>query len=188
MPGKNGRRNHVLTVMEVNVVGEETQMSLALQQPAPLHRVRVRTPGKHIVAFCAAALAMVAGAIYVAGVLASRESGKPAARAAAMTKVSPEGVALGEFLVDLAPDRTGRAAYMRLALTVRGDAEAAAGLKAREAEARERIAFLLRGLSADDLVGEEGMTLVKREALRRINLVIAPAEAEDVAITDMIVQ
>jgi len=71
---------------------------------------------------------------------------------------------------------------------VRADGAAATALEVREAEARERIAFLLRGLSADDLAGEEGLTLLKRELLRRINLVIAPAAAEDVAITDLIVQ
>lgn len=161
-------------------------MSLALQ-PVGLHRVRVRTPGKHIVAFGAAALAMIAGAVYVAGGLSARESAELAAAAAPPNTVAG-AVALSEFLVDLAPDRAGRVAYMRLAVTVRAGSEAEAALRAREAEVRERFAFLLRGLSADDLSSDEGLELLKAELLRRVNVTIAPAVAEEVAITDMIVQ
>lgn len=187
MPGKKSRRNHVLTVIGINGVGEENLMTLALSPSVGLHRVRVRTPGKHIVAFCAAALVMIAGAIHVARMLGA-ESASESAAASSPARSSLSPVALDDFLVDLAPNSAGRVAYARLSVAVHASTDAAAALKARETEARERITFLLRGVSADDLVGEEGLTLLKDELRRRINLVIAPAEAEEVAITDLIVQ
>jgi flagellar FliL protein len=153
-------------------------------------RVRVRTPGKHIVAFAGAALLMTAGTIGIVKFAPrpSSAAAAPAPNPAGSPSEATRSRALSEFLVDLAPDETGRAAYLRLAASVSAGAEAATAVRSHEEEIRERIAFLLRGLSADDLEGAEGMSLLKEEMLRRVNLVIAPAAAEDVTITDIVVQ
>lgn len=146
-------------------------------------RARVRRPGKHIVLFAAAALAVMG-----AGVLGFRQSSPESAVREAASATVP----LGEFLVDLSPDRTGRIAYLKLSASVALPAArakpAAARLEAERAIVRERIAFLLRGLTPEDLAGAEGMQRLKTEMLRRINLAIAPERAEDVVILDMIVQ
>ncbi|MEQ1931756.1 MAG: flagellar basal body-associated FliL family protein [Parvularculaceae bacterium] len=161
-------------------------MSVALEAGS-LGRVRVRTPGKHIAAFAGAALIMIAGTVYLARPQSDRDE---APRVAALSAPAKGGgsLALPEFLVDLAPDAAGRAAYMRLAVSIEADAAAASVIERRLSEIRERIAFLLRGLSADDLKGEEGMRLLKSEILRRVNLVIAPETAGEAVITDIIVQ
>jgi flagellar FliL protein len=110
----------------------------------------------------------------------------------ATIEATPQAVTLKEFLVDLAPDRTGRVAYMRLQASIKAEpgatAEFARAVDARRDEISERLAFLFRGLSADDFEGEEGMSRVKAEMLRRVNLVIAPASASEVVITDLIIQ
>lgn len=149
-------------------------------------RVRVRTPGKHIVAFATAAAVMVAGTVALVNAVGGREA--PVAATAAAVETGGDTVALGEFLVDLAPDRTGRAAYLKLGASASAGGVSAREIERRQDEIRERLTFLLRGLSRDDIAGEEGMRLLKEEMLRRVNLVIAPQAVADVTITDIIVQ
>lgn len=165
----------------------------AFQTDAPpaRARVRVRTPGKHIVMFLTAAGVIVAAASH----FANAPEGSAAAGAPPATKEASRvggDFAIPEFLVDLAPDRDGRAAYLRLAAVVRAAPEGAEAVAARiaerEAEISERVTFLLRGLSADDFDGEERLARVKAELLRRVNLVIAPARADDVLIADLVIQ
>ncbi len=152
-------------------------------------RVRVRTPGKHIVMFVAGAGLLVAAASV--GVSVVDHGAEQSAETVTSAAAAQNTIALREFLVDLAPDRHGRTAYLRLNAIVsfRGEGSAAAALfNLRRAEVEERIAFLLRGLSREDFEGEEGMARVKSELLRRVNLVIAPESAADVLIADLVIQ
>jgi flagellar FliL protein len=148
-------------------------------------RRRVRMPGKHIVAAAAVLVAVFAGF----GILKDRRGTD------AMSASADHGalvIPLDEFLVDLAPDAGGRIAYLKLVAAVRTPAARGARVAARieeeRAAVRERIGFLLRGLSPEDFRGADGMARVKKEMLRRVNLVIAPDAVEDVVITDLVIQ
>lgn len=149
-------------------------------------RPRVRTPGKHIVLFLTAAAVIVAAAINLikaAPTDAIRGAGLGFAR-----NVS-EPVTLDPFLVDLAPDRSGRISYVKLAAVIEpGDSADSATLKAAQPQISERITFLLRAATPEDFAGAEGMARMKMEILRRVNLVIAPQEARDVIITELVIQ
>lgn len=160
---------------------------------APLRR-RVRTPGKHIVAFVAGVGLVVAGAT---SMLSSGNYALPTLRGA-VDPLSPVKVGrdtfvpLEEFLVDLAPDPSGRTHYARLSVSIALSGPAAARVAERIEAARpelgERLVFLLRSLRPDDFEGAEGMALVKAEMLRRVNLVIAPETARDVVISNLVIQ
>jgi flagellar basal body-associated protein FliL len=153
--------------------------------PTP-ERVRVRTPGKHIVLFVAAALA-VAGA----GLNFMNSADAPSARPPRIVAGKTQRLPLDAFLVDLAPDRSGRTAYLKLEAVVEfasSDTAGAARMQQETAAVRERLSFLLRGLTPDDFAGADGMARVKTEMLRRVNLVIAPEKAADVVITDLVIQ
>jgi flagellar basal body-associated protein FliL len=173
------------------LVSADSMSSLELSTPV---RLRVRTPGKHIVLFVFGIASLVAAVV----IIASRKPENAAAgvRSASTVAVAPVlgGAAiieLDEFLVDLSPDRTGRIAYLRLRAAVRAasgeSAAAAEAIDVRRAELKERLSTLLRGLTADDFSGEEGLERVKREMLRRVQLVIGPI-ASEVIVTDIIVQ
>lgn len=150
-------------------------------------RVRVRTPGKHIVMFVTAAVVIVAAAINLTK--SSPQSRVFNDRQSQAAQSGGKAVALNDFLVDLAPDRNGRVAYLRLSAVVMADSnDAAAAIDANRVAIAERLTFLLRGLSPEDFAGSDGMTLVKDEMRRRVNLVIAPARARDVVISDLIIQ
>lgn len=162
-----------------------------METTAPPAHARVRTPGKHIVMFLTAAVVVVAAAVNLVDASNKSKPGAVATAPGAAASVAGE-FAIPEFLVDLSPDRSGRDAYLRLIAVVRaapGATDAVEqSLKANEAAVSERITFLLRGLSADDFDGEEKLQRVKKEILRRVNLVIAPARAEDVVIAELTVQ
>ena len=165
-------------------------MNLVQKQTSDLSRLRVRTPGKHIVAFAAAALLMVAATLSLARLArpnGAEPTGPPPA-SADLAPIEASRVVLPEILVDLAPDRNGRVAYLRLVATVRAGRAALDAIEARGAEIRERLSFLFRGLSAEDLSDEERLRLAKTEMLRRINLVIAPLKADEVIVSEIVVQ
>lgn len=165
-------------------------MSEATASPKP---IRVRTPGKHMVVFGAVAAAMVAAAFNVVGDARNPDI-SPTGTSAPVSARSrdSESIPLKEFLVDLSPDRTGRAAYLRLTASAQAAPatadSVAAALRNRQAEIDERLSFLFRGLSSDDFAGEDGMARVKAEMLRRVNIVIAPDAVADIVITDLIIQ
>lgn len=153
-------------------------------------RVRVRTPGKYIVMSVAAALIVIFGAM---SVLRSFDGATaPSADGAAAATGPTNAVQLPEFLVDLAPDSSGRISYIRLSASVLVPAKygerGAERVTAATPEISERINFLLRGLKPEDFAGEAGMARVKTELLRRVNLVIAPDQAQDVIISDIVIQ
>lgn len=168
-------------------------MSVTSAIDTPLRR-RVRTPGKHIVAFVAGAMLVVAGA---ASILKSTDYSLATLRGAdsalAPVRVGPITYApLDEFLVDLSPDYSGRTSYAKLSasISLSGSAagRAAERIDAMRPEINERLTFLLRNLRPEDFQGAEGMERVKAEMLRRVNLVIAPEQADDVVISNLVIQ
>jgi flagellar FliL protein len=150
-------------------------------------RRRVRLPGKYIVLGgmgVAAAAAALVGALRAGG----PQSAEPAASVVA---TESRQLALREFLLDLAPDRDGRTAYLKLRAVVAfqdGDPAAAERAAVSRAAIEERIGFLLRGLTPEDFEGDDGLGRVKAEMLRRVNLVIAPEVAQDVLIIGLVIQ
>jgi len=153
-------------------------------------RVRVRTPGKHIVLFITAALVIVLGALSVLRTNSASVHQPPSIETYRIGQT--HFVPLQEFLVDLSPDKIGRVTYMRLSASVTVDAAKSSGavkaIESKMPEIRERTVFLLRALSPEDFEGAEDMARVKKELLRRVNLVIAPEIASDVVINELTIQ
>lgn len=156
-------------------------------------RVRVRTPGKYILLFLYFPVVIVA----VGSGLWLNMVEQRAVLAALEYRMSVSGekeayFALPEFLVDLAPDRNGRTAYlkMKVSLALRGEGakKTAEQIDAVKPGVIERMTFFLRELRPEDFEGSEGMARVKREMLRRVNLVIAPAEADEVVVEELVIQ
>lgn len=156
-------------------------------------RMRVRTPGKFIVLILYFPVVIVA----VASGLWLNMVEERALLAAIEYRRSVSGekeayFGLPEFLVDLAPDRNGRTAYLkiRVSLALRGqDAKKSAEqIDAAKPAVVERLTFFLRELRPEDFDGSEGMARVKREMLRRVNLAIAPAAADEVVIEELVIQ
>ncbi len=167
-------------------------MSMTSAIDAPVRR-RARTPGKHIVAFVAGAVLVVGGA---ASVLKSADYAPAPRRAADPLDAVRVGratyVPLEEFLVDLSPDYSGHVSYAKLAASISlsgpGAARAAERIDSLRPEINERLTFLLRNLRPEDFEGAEGMARVKAEMLRRVDLVIAPERADDVIISNLVIQ
>ncbi len=156
-------------------------------------RLRVRTPGKYIVLFGFLPVALLA---IGAGYWLNQRAGS-ADIAALEYRKSNEGVRaayynLSEFLVDLAPDRNGRTAFLKLRASIAlggSDVDVAAErIAALKPAIDERLTFFLREMRPEDFEGSEGMARIKRELLRRVNLVIAPNSAEDVVIEELVIQ
>jgi flagellar FliL protein len=178
-------------MLRLNPVGEVRMAAYPTSMAAEGLRARVRTPGKYIVASIAAALLVIVGATSLVGTLGKSEV-TPAKKGAASLAGDADRIALPEFLVDLAPDSSGRIAYIRLSASIVLPEKSTVADVERVTAAipamQERIAFLLRGLTPEDFSGEAGMTRVKGEILRRVNLILAPEEARDVLIRDIVIQ
>lgn len=145
-------------------------------------RVRVRTPGKHIVMFLLAVTFMIA----ISTLVLSRAN-----LALHNHPFSTTGGAPIEetFVADLSPDALGRLRLIRLTVEIKAPAADARRLvEERRAEVRERIAFFLRELSPEDLDGPEAQVRLKSELLRRINLTLAPEAADAVIIRSLVIQ
>ncbi|MCB2098764.1 MAG: flagellar basal body-associated FliL family protein [Parvularculaceae bacterium] len=155
---------------------------------AERRRVRVRTPGKHIVLFALAVtfmLGLSTTAIRSGRVLLPDYDLSALSADEQKTLYAPPL----EFLTDLAPDSTGRAAYLKARLkVVARDRKALAELTERQPFIQERVAFLLRGLSSEDFEGDVGMARVKAEILKRVNIAAAPGAATDIIIEDLVIQ
>lgn len=146
-------------------------------------RVRVRTPGKHIVLFALAVTFMLALSTTVL-----RSGGAP-------LMPSHQGAAKDfrtpalEFLTDLSPDAAGRIAFLRLkASIVARDKEALAEIEANAPEIRERISFFLRELSPEDFAGTGAMTRLKAELLKRARISVGAGAVTDVIVEDLVIQ
>ena len=151
-------------------------------------RVRVRTPGKHIVLFSLAVTFMLALSTTVLRTANVKLPANPMPEFAA-SKDGKYYAPPEEFLVDLADGTDGRTAYLKLtAKIVARDGAALAEIKAKSPLIRERIAFFLRELSPEDFEGSENMARVKAEMLKRASLPLGEGVAADLIIENMIVQ
>jgi flagellar FliL protein len=97
-------------------------------------------------------------------------------------------VALPEMLVNIAGPE-GRPAYLKLRLTLEAPDDAAvAALTEQIPRVSDQFNGFLRELRTDDLAGSAGAYRLRLELLRRVNLVIAPAQINAVLIEEMLVQ
>jgi len=191
LPGKDCVSNALLTVILDN--GFEGKAGLRVSEAA-LHRhptgdarVRVRTPGKHIVLFLLAVTFMLALSTSVIrggrDIIASLEQDKP-------TEVDGRVLAAPqEFLLDLAPDAAGVKSYLRLRTALAYDSEVnARAAQAREAAIRERIIAYLRALSPEDFEDEDDMNRLKAGLVHRATLAAPGAAPRDAVILDIAIQ
>lgn len=154
--------------------------------PEAAPRQRVRTPGKHIVLF------MLAVTFMLALSTTALTSGKVKLPSYEFQGLDSEAILYApseEFLVDLAPDASGRAAYLKLtAKLVAKDDDALSEIKEKQPMIRERVSFFLRELSADDFAGSEASARVKAEILKRAGLPLSQGAAADIVIEDILIQ
>lgn len=150
-------------------------------------RVRVRTPGKHIVLFGLAVTFMLglsttalrSGKVSIPDYHFSVEAGEK----------GPLYAPPLDYLTDLAPDASGRSAFLKARLKiVARDREALSVLIKREPFIQERVGFFLRGLTPEDFEGSAGMERVKSEILKRVNIAAAPDAASEVVFEDLVIQ
>jgi flagellar protein FliL len=97
-------------------------------------------------------------------------------------------VALPEMLVNITgPD--GRPAYLKLKLTLEAPDEATVTVLTEHVpRISDQFNGFLRELRTDDLAGSAGAYRLRLELLRRVNLVVAPAQINAVLIEEMLVQ
>ena len=156
-------------------------------------RVRVRTPGKYIVLFLFAPVAIVAlGAGIYLNTIENRSNIAALEYRSAADGAQNAYFNLPEFLVDMAPDLDGRTAYLKLRASIAiKDAEPAkiaAQIEAVKPQLVERVTFFLRELRPEDFDGSESMERVKNEMLKRANLVLAPASVDSIIIEELVIQ
>jgi len=97
-------------------------------------------------------------------------------------------VTLPELLVNIVGPE-GRPAYLKLKLTLEApDAAAVSALGEHVPRVSDQFNGFLRELRTDDLAGSAGAYRLRLELLRRVNLVIAPAQVNAVLIEEMLVQ
>lgn len=83
----------------------------------------------------------------------------------------------------------GRPVYLKLKLTVETHSEEAiAAIEPNLPRVLDQYQGFLRELRVDDIAGSAGAYRLRLELLRRVNLAIAPAEADQVLIEEMLVQ
>ncbi len=115
--------------------------------------------------------------------------GEPGANGVTITE--GEGVVfvgLPEMLVNITA-ADGRPAYLKLRLTLEApDHEVVASLEPQLPRVTDQFTSFLRELRTDDLSGSAGAYRLRLELLRRVNLVIAPAQVNAVLIEEMLVQ
>lgn len=145
-------------------------------------RIRVRTPGKHIVLFSLAVTFMIGVSTLVLSRAELSLQRSPFA--------SDEGARVQEtFIADLAPDAAGRLRMLRLSIEVDlASGAARAALEAKRPQLRERLAFFLRELTPEDLDGSDAQMRLKAELLRRVNLTLGPDAANEVLVQSMLIQ
>ncbi|MCR6646319.1 MAG: flagellar basal body-associated FliL family protein [Terricaulis sp.] len=97
-------------------------------------------------------------------------------------------VALPEMLVNIV-GHDGRPAYLKLRLTLEApDQAAVTALTEHIPRVSDQFNGFLREMRTDDLAGSAGAYRLRLELLRRVNLVIAPAQVNAVLIEEMLVQ
>jgi flagellar basal body-associated protein FliL len=189
LPGKERQPNASLTLISDKKrewkrkrSGPMGDASESIDGHAGAARIRVRTPGKHIVLFSLAVTFMIAISTLV---LSRTDFALPE------HPFAPVGPTLVEesFVADLAPDALGRLRLVRLVVGIEAPfAETRRTLEDKRPQLRERISFFLRELSPDDLDGADGHARLKAELLRRVNLTLAPEKTDDVVIQSLLIQ
>jgi len=115
--------------------------------------------------------------------------GEPGANGVTITE--GEGVVfvgLPEMLVNITA-ADGRPAYLKLRLTLEApDHDVVASLEPQLPRVTDQFTGFLRELRTDDLSGSAGAYRLRLELLRRVNIVIAPAQVNAVLIEEMLVQ
>ncbi|HRE45572.1 MAG TPA: flagellar basal body-associated FliL family protein [Terricaulis sp.] len=97
-------------------------------------------------------------------------------------------VSLPEMLVNIV-GHDGRPAYLKLRLTLEApDQAAVTALTEHIPRVSDQFNGFLREMRTDDLAGSAGAYRLRLELLRRVNLVIAPAQVNAVLIEEMLVQ
>ncbi|HVY83930.1 MAG TPA: flagellar basal body-associated FliL family protein [Caulobacterales bacterium] len=97
-------------------------------------------------------------------------------------------VTLPEMLVNI-QGADGRPAYLKLKLTLEApDEETVDALTPQIPRVSDEFNGFLREMRTDDLSGSAGAYRLRLELLRRVNLVIAPAQINAVLIEEMLVQ
>ena len=97
-------------------------------------------------------------------------------------------VGMPEMLVNITGE-DGRPAYLKLKLTIEApDQEAVDALTPQIPRVSDQFNGFLREMRTDDLSGSAGAYRLRLELLRRVNLVIAPAQVNAVLIEEMLVQ
>lgn len=83
----------------------------------------------------------------------------------------------------------GRPVYLKLKLTIETHSEEAiAAIEPNLPRVLDQYQGFLRELRVDDIAGSAGAYRLRLELLRRVNLAIAPAQADQVLIEEMLVQ
>ncbi len=97
-------------------------------------------------------------------------------------------VTMPEMLVNISgPD--GRPSFLKLKLTIEAsNDDVATSLATQLPRVSDEFNGFLRELRTDDLAGSAGAYRLRLELLRRVNLAIAPAQANAVLIEEMMVQ
>ncbi|MDZ7628837.1 MAG: flagellar basal body-associated FliL family protein [Parvularculaceae bacterium] len=145
-------------------------------------RLRVRTPGKHIILFSLAVTFMIA----ISTLVLSRSSVDLSHRPFAVADQKPIEETL---IVDLSPDAQGRLRLLQAVVEIEaGDAAARRMIDEKRSVIRERLSFFLRELSPEDLDGTQAQEQLKTEMLRRVNLSLAAPGAEAVVIRSIVIQ
>lgn len=116
--------------------------------------------------------------------------GGAAAPGAPVITEGPDGVvfyAMPDILVNIqAPD--GRPSYLKLKLTLElPDHETAEALEPAAPRLNDMFSTFLRELRPEDLSGSQGTYELRMEILKRVNLVVAPAEVNAVLIEEMLI-
>ncbi len=159
------------------------QSSVEAQSGGASRKIRVRTPGKHIVLFALAATFMLAASTAVISRTGLPLSDRDSAGASA------DGAIQETFLVDLSPDADGRLRLLKVTVEIQADsALALRAIDVRRALIREQVSFFLRELSPEDFDGSPARDRLKIEMLRRVNLSLGSAQASDVVVSSLIIQ
>lgn len=151
-------------------------------------RARVRTPGKHIVLFSLAVTFMLALSTTAlrSGRVSLPHYDMPDF---ANSNDEPQYGPTQEFLTDLAPDSTGRIAFLKLSVRiVASDPQALTEIREKQPLIQERLSFFLRELAPEDFEGSEAQARLKSEMLKRARLPLTPGVARDIVIETIVIQ
>ena len=152
-------------------------------------RMRAHMPGKYIVLWTVILTVLIGVG---AGAWSQREMWRlPNIVGAGNNQPVKAFSALPDILVDLAPDQSGRIAYLKIKIAVahmgrRSPAETA--IEQNMPAIMERVTLYLRALQPEDFQSTEGIGRIKAGLVRRINMAIAPLAIDEIAIEELVIQ